>query len=330
MDIDEKPKEARIACLSGIFDLQRACQRENLRLSTETNQFLVYLTLKKVGPVVAQKLVSKLVEQGEIEWNEDQVWEVEHIIDHDEDEDGKFFYYIKWKGWSNAHNSWEPRDNLNAPELLEQYHTELNTAKSQPQKRPLLSSDDDGHTVKRRRVDEIFQRLVPLRKQISPLQLLSLSSPKKGQHPLFKGLISTKGKVPKFMPTSKYLNPRTKVYKQLKAEAKKALKEWGDHLNRINTDPAGLAVENDVDLEGPPDNFEYINDYKEGEGIVIPSDPLVGCECEDCFETRKIVALRLVAHILPITNTNGSGYQEVHRYMSVTNDVNVVPSVQTV
>lgn len=89
------------------------------------------------------------------------------------------------------------------------------------------------------------------------------------------------------MPTSKYLNPRTKVYKQLKAEAKKALKEWGDHLNRINTDPAGLAVENDVDLEGPPDNFEYINDYKEGEGIVIPSDPLVGCECEDCFETRK-------------------------------------------
>lgn len=51
--------DVRVACLSGILDLQRVCQRENLQLSPETNKFLVYQTLKKVGPWRAQKLISK-------------------------------------------------------------------------------------------------------------------------------------------------------------------------------------------------------------------------------------------------------------------------------
>lgn len=42
-----------------------------------------------------------------------------------------------------------------------------------------------------------------------------------------------------------------------------------------------------MDLEGPPKNFTYINDYKAGEGIVIPDDPLVGCECADCYESKN-------------------------------------------
>ena len=38
---------------------KRHCQNEKLNLSPETNTFLLYLTLKKVGPSVAQKIVSK-------------------------------------------------------------------------------------------------------------------------------------------------------------------------------------------------------------------------------------------------------------------------------
>ena len=36
-------------------------------------------------------------------------------------------YLIKWKGYSDAHNSWEPKENVNAPTLLAAYH-EWNTA----------------------------------------------------------------------------------------------------------------------------------------------------------------------------------------------------------
>lgn len=63
--------ESRVPCLSDILDLQRTCQKNQLKFSTDTNRYLLYLTLKKVGPFVAQKLVSKLVEKGEIKWDDD-------------------------------------------------------------------------------------------------------------------------------------------------------------------------------------------------------------------------------------------------------------------
>ena len=31
-------------------------------------------------------------------------------------------FLIKWKGYSDAHNSWEPEKNLNATELVEEYY----------------------------------------------------------------------------------------------------------------------------------------------------------------------------------------------------------------
>ncbi|XP_071133777.1 histone-lysine N-methyltransferase SUV39H2-like [Mytilus edulis] len=277
--MEDEIKDAQVSCLSGIIDLQRACQKQNLKLSAETNQYLVYLTLKKLGPFVAQKLISKLVEKGEINW-EDGHWEVEQIIDHCEDE-GEEYYLIKWKDWSNAHNSWEPKANLECTDLLEEFHVRGTKRK--------FEYDDSVPISKRSRVDEIFQKLKPMKGKISPLQLLSVSSPVKGGKPIFKGLIATGGKYkPKYKPSAgKPLNPRSKAYKQKKVEIIKALKEWQVHLNAISTDPAGIVVENNIDLEGPPENFVYINDYKPMEGIIIPNDPLVGCECDSCLDNKK-------------------------------------------
>lgn len=278
--MDDEMKDVQVSCLSGIIDLQRACQKQNLKLSAETNQYLVYLTLKKLGPFVAQKLISKLVEKGEINWDDGQ-WEVEQIVDHcvENEED---YYLIKWKDWSNAHNSWEPKKNLDCQDLLDEFHARGTKRKS--------DFDDDIPISKKSRVDEIFQKLKPMQR-ISPLQLLSVSSPVKGGKPVLKGLIATGGR---YKPKSKYnptagkpLNPRSKAYKQKKIEIHRALKEWESHLNAISTDPAGITVENNVDLEGPPENFVYINDYKPMEGIVIPNDPLIGCECDSCIENKK-------------------------------------------
>jgi hypothetical protein len=55
--------------------------------------------------------------------NGEPEWEVEAII-------GMCHYGLKkkrqycvhWKGYSNAYDTWEPEENLNAPALLAQYH----------------------------------------------------------------------------------------------------------------------------------------------------------------------------------------------------------------
>jgi Chromo (CHRromatin Organisation MOdifier) domain len=34
----------------------------------------------------------------------------------------KHQYLIKWKGYAKVHNSWEPEENVNAPELVKEFH----------------------------------------------------------------------------------------------------------------------------------------------------------------------------------------------------------------
>ena len=65
MDEDEMER-VRVQCLLDVVGLQRACQSANLRFSAETNKYLVYVTLQKLGPSSAQKLVSKCEFPGSV------------------------------------------------------------------------------------------------------------------------------------------------------------------------------------------------------------------------------------------------------------------------
>jgi len=54
---------------------------------------------------------------GELEW------EVEAILNSKRSgQKDELYYLIKWAGYSNANNSWEPMEHLRAPNLIKQFH----------------------------------------------------------------------------------------------------------------------------------------------------------------------------------------------------------------
>ena len=64
-------------------------------------------------------------------------------------------------------------------------------------------------------------------------------------------------------------------------EQQNRLKEWAREINDICKETK-ISVENEADLEGPPRQMSFISQSKPAEGIVIPDDPVIGCECQSC------------------------------------------------
>ena len=80
-----------------------------------------YIETTEHGPNYAEP-PPELVE-GEPEY------EVEAILDLRRQGQGrKLEYLVRWKGWGPAHDSWEPKENLHADDLLKEYFEENPTA----------------------------------------------------------------------------------------------------------------------------------------------------------------------------------------------------------
>ena len=207
------------------------------------------------------------------------------------------FYLIKWKSWPSEYNSWEPKEHLNCPELLAAFHETFKGTSAGGLKRKRLNDVTPQQPDSKRRINELMVQLMASPVDITPQKLLSVSSPAKASaslrhriHQLIapSGVSGSNSRM-RLAPKVRgdITNKRSRAYRKLKGEVKEALKAWELHLNEINTDPAPIVIENKVDVEGPPDKFTYINDYKTMPGIDIPQDPIVGCQCTDCHDERK-------------------------------------------
>ncbi|XP_063751605.1 histone-lysine N-methyltransferase SUV39H1b isoform X2 [Eleginops maclovinus] len=146
-----------------------------------------------------------------------KVYDVEFICDYKKTKEE--FYLLKWKGFPESDNSWEPKRNLKCPKLIKQFHLDL---------------DQQLRRQKRRCI------------------------PKK-------------------------LDKEISLFLVQKAKLRQRLQRWEAHLNQTRNHPGRIFVTNEVDLEGPPKNFTYINNYKVGQGIVL-DEMAVGCECKNCLE----------------------------------------------
>nr|XP_055231698.1 histone-lysine N-methyltransferase SUV39H1 isoform X3 [Gorilla gorilla gorilla] len=82
--------------------------------------------------------------------------------------------------------------------------------------------------------------------------------------------------------TPRHLDPSLANYLVQKAKQRRALRRWEQELNAKRSHLGRITVENEVDLDGPPRAFVYINEYRVGEGITL-NQVAVGCECQDCL-----------------------------------------------
>ncbi|XP_063301516.1 histone-lysine N-methyltransferase SUV39H2 [Pelobates fuscus] len=151
-------------------------------------------------------------------------YEVEYLCDY-KIKKGKEYFLVKWKGWPESCNTWEPKDNLKCSAILKQFHTDLY-------------------------------------KYLSRVQFNN------------RGVVKD---------SIKFLDPTVSDYIVKKAKQRIALRRWEEELKRKKNHNGMIYVENIVDLEGPPVDFYYINDYKASPGVITLGEAIVGCECTDCF-----------------------------------------------
>ncbi|XP_069846512.1 histone-lysine N-methyltransferase SUV39H2 isoform X4 [Dipodomys merriami] len=187
-----------VPCLVSLDTLQELCRQEKL-------------TCKSMG-------VTKKNQNN---------YEVEYLCDYKVEKDMEY-YLVKWKGWPDSTNTWEPLQNLKCPLLLQQFYNDKHDYLSQVKKGKAIIPKDDH----------------------------------------------------------KALKPAVAEYIVKKAKQRLALQRWQEELNRSKTHKGMILVENTVDLEGPPSDFFYINEYKPAPGINLISEVTFGCSCTDCFHEK--------------------------------------------
>ncbi|KAH9504797.1 hypothetical protein Btru_061971 [Bulinus truncatus] len=259
--MDYTKKICCVPCLETIKSLKTKCEDLNKLISLESKKMFIYSTLQNLGGHNCKSFIKKAVSEGYIKWNEE--YEVEDIIDHC-NEEGDVFYLIKWKGWASKFNSWEPEKHLKCTDLLNEYHKQNRLKR----KRKLDSTNNVHSERNKERTEDLFLKVVEAVEN-------------------YDGLLDM---ISDYVQLRKKSTLRKKnLKKNSRSETWQALKQWENDINHTakSYDAAYLYVENKVDFEGPPENFVYINERKEGPGVKIPKDPLIGCECTDCFENKK-------------------------------------------
>ncbi|EEB16456.1 heterochromatin protein, putative [Pediculus humanus corporis] len=231
-----------------------------------------------------------------VTWDTDQEYEVEKILGHRRNKKNQFTYLVKWKGWSDAFNSFEPLENLTGCNyLLMKYYRKFRST--------------TNHTIEdvRKRVQEgvetyeVYQKLMRdnfSRESIDEFSRDHVNVVERifGTETDFEECEKFIGEEYKYLleamtsatSSSSSVDVDDKLCRRvfdydiclrLISRRRKQLRELATSEAKMNNfEDVGVKIENHVDLDSFP-NFVYVTKLQCADDVVFPADPPLGCDC---------------------------------------------------
>ena len=77
-------------------------------------------------PLTTLSVLQKFREITEEEDDDEEEFVIEKVVDKRVDSDGLVEYFLKWKGYSDEENTWEPLENVETEEMIIEYEKSKN------------------------------------------------------------------------------------------------------------------------------------------------------------------------------------------------------------
>jgi len=270
----------RIKSNSNLLSPNTRREKCSRKKSKDTATIIIPSILETVEPsyrfIVSDSKIQNFIKEGKMIENDDIVnaynpTEIDEII-NDEFILGTHYYLVKWKKWSRGFNTWERYGTLyKSQQLLLKY-------------------------IKNKKTDKYANNC---KRDVSGIQLM-LS--RKTISYLFELFRTESGLcLPTILPedVSGLFNSLDNGAEHVQSQRKKSfimflttislgyfrqrqltnLRQWEIDINVV-TRGHKIKVENNMDLEGPPNFFVYVTKYVPQPTIIIPDDPPIGCTCK--------------------------------------------------
>ncbi|XP_052902995.1 histone-lysine N-methyltransferase Su(var)3-9-like isoform X1 [Anopheles moucheti] len=204
-----------------------------------------------------------------------QEYTVEAIVDIQRIGDTPAFL-VKWLGYPSEHNTWEPLRNVTSCSLLDHFLTDqlsywqywVDFIKDGIKKSAVYLNmvEKSGKSFHEILLEHKQYDWNELRADLILLAKIKHNSIRARSKTIWERIVKNMCREESFLKRRDQLNQLLQFEQQI-----------NEHEPTLR-----IVVENEQDLDAPPNNFTYLRANIPAEGISIPNDPPVGCECSPC------------------------------------------------